>query len=103
MNYYSTNNKSLKADFKQATIRGQAPDKGLYFPEAIPVLPAGFISEIDSYSKEEIAVKIIRPFTGDTIPLKKLEQIVSDTIDFDFPLVPITKTISALELFHGPT
>ena len=33
MNYYSLAGKSPIADFKEATINGQAPDKGLYFPE----------------------------------------------------------------------
>ena len=41
MNYYSLNNQSPKVDFKEATIKGQAPDKGLYFPEHIPALPKG--------------------------------------------------------------
>ena len=42
MLYYSTNNNSPKVDFKEATIRGQAPDKGLYFPETIPLLDKKF-------------------------------------------------------------
>ncbi|HET7896052.1 MAG TPA: hypothetical protein VFL47_00230, partial [Flavisolibacter sp.] len=33
MNYYSTSNQSLKANFREAAIQGQAPDKGLYFPD----------------------------------------------------------------------
>ena len=33
MNYYSLNKTAPKADFREATIKGQAPDKGLYFPE----------------------------------------------------------------------
>src|SRR5215208_2513324 len=103
MYFFSTNNNGLKTDFKEATIQGQAPDKGLYFPATIPALPVNFIKEINSYSKEEIALMVIEPYVGDTIPLKKLERIVSETIDFEFPLVPITKTISTLELFHGPT
>ena len=43
MRYFSTNNNSPKVDFKEATIKGQAPDKGLYFPEIIPVLNKEFI------------------------------------------------------------
>ena len=38
MKYYSTNKQSPIVDFKEATINGQAPDKGLYFPELIPQL-----------------------------------------------------------------
>ena len=103
MHYYSTNNKLIKANFKEATIQGQAPDKGLYFPSEIPALPKGFIETIDSLSKEEIAFKVIEPYVADTIPANELQRIVSETIAFDFPLVPVIDNISTLELFHGPT
>ncbi len=103
MRYYSTNHTSPKVDFKEATIKGQAPDKGLYFPESIPQLPKDFISNIENYSKEEIAFTVIRPYVGITIPEKELEKIIEETINFNFPLVNIEKNISALELFHGPT
>ncbi len=103
MHYYSTNDKAIKADFKEATIQGQAPDKGLYFPSQIPKLSKEFISNIEKLSKEEIAFSVIKPYTGDTIPEKDLKRIVAETIAFDFPLVPVTDGISTLELFHGPT
>ena len=103
MIYYSSNHTSPKVDFKQATIQGQAPDKGLYFPENIPALPNGFIKNINSFSKEEIAFTVIQPFIGDEIPKNQLEKIVSETINFDFPLVKVSENIFSLELFHGPT
>ncbi len=103
MLYFSTNNKSPKADFKEATIKGQAPDKGLYFPEKIPVLDKSFIDNLTQYSKEEIAFKVIQPYVGDTIPNNELEKIVAETINFDFPLVKVADNIFSLELFHGPT
>jgi threonine synthase len=103
MLYYSLNDPSKKVTFKEATIRGQAPDKGLYFPESIPTLPAAFFDNIASMSREEIAYQVIRPFTGDTLPEAELRRIVAETINFDFPLVPVTGNSWALELFHGPT
>lgn len=103
MKYYSTNHHSPVADFKEATIKGQAPDKGLYFPERIPALPADMISNINTYSKEEIAYKVIAPYVGDAIPENELRRIVSETVNFDIPLVHINDGISALELYHGPT
>ena len=103
MTYYSLNNASEKTSFKEATIKGQAPDKGLYFPTQIPVLPKDFIENIEQYSREEIAFRVIQPYTGDSLPDSELKRIVSETINFDFPLVKVTDTISALELFHGPT
>jgi threonine synthase len=103
MLYFSTNKNSDKVNFREATIRGQAPDRGLYFPEQIPILNDGFISELKNLSKTEIAFEVIHPYVGDTIPENDLRQIVAETVDFDFPLAGITDSIYALELFHGPT
>ncbi len=103
MLYYSTNHISPKVNFKEATIKGLAPDKGLYFPEYIPQLPKNFIKNIEQRSKEEIALTIIQPYIGDLIPKNELEKIVAETINFDFPLVSVEKDIYSLELFHGPT
>ena len=75
--------------FKEATIKGQAPDKGLYFPEQIPVLPADLIKNIEHYSPEEIALTVIKPYVGDSIPAAELQHIVAETINFDFPLVKL--------------
>lgn len=103
MKYYSTNRQSPVVDFKEATIKGQAPDKGLYFPEFIPQIEKSFIERIDDFSNEEIGFKVIRPYVDKTIPEEKLYQIVCETVNFPIPLVKVNATISSLELFHGPT
>jgi threonine synthase len=103
MQFYSTNNQSPKVSFKEATIKGQAPDKGLYFPEHIPTLSKEFIENIDKYSNEEIAFKVIQPYVADSIPENELRHIVAETINFDIPLVKVNDNIFSLELFHGPT
>ncbi|HEY8970208.1 MAG TPA: threonine synthase [Puia sp.] len=103
MNYYSLNDPSAKVSFKEATIRGQAPDKGLYFPEYIPTLPDHLIRDIGHIEPEELAEKVISPYVGDSLPASDLRRIVAETINFPFPLVQVTDSISSLELFHGPT
>lgn len=103
MKYYSLNRQSPSVSFAEAAVKGQAPDKGLYFPEYIPTLPAGMIQNLKSYSKEELGVAVMKPYTQDSLPDAELERIVAETVNFDFPLVPITNRISSLELFHGPT
>jgi threonine synthase len=103
MVYYSLNKPATRVTFKEATIRGQAPDKGLYFPASIPTLPADLLHNIDTLSREELAFQVIRPYIGDTLPEKELRRIVAETVDFDFPIVPVSPGIAALELFHGPT
>src|SRR4030095_8907603 len=103
MHYYSLNHKSPHVTFEEATIKGQAPDKGLYFPEYIPSLPKDLIGNIQSFSKEELALIVMKPFIGESIPETVLKQIINETIHFDFPLVKVGIDIYALELFHGPT
>lgn len=103
MIYYSLNHQSPNVSFADAAVKGQAPDKGLYFPERIPTLPKEFIQNIKRYSKEEIGFTVMKPYVGESIPDEVLQQIVAETINFDFPLVKINDKISSLELFHGPT
>lgn len=103
MQYYSLNRQSPAVSFAQAAVQGQAPDKGLYFPESIPQLPKGFIENIQQYSKEEIGFTVMKPYAGNSIPDDVLQQIVKETVDFPFPLVQVSENSFALELFHGPT
>jgi threonine synthase len=103
MKYFSTNKKSPLVSFKEATIKGQAPDKGLYFPETIPQVDPGIISNIEKYSDEEIAFRVIQPFVGKDIDEETLFQIVKETVNFPIPLVQVNNDIFSLELFHGNT
>ncbi|MEQ1796886.1 MAG: threonine synthase [Lacibacter sp.] len=103
MNYYSLNKKSPIASFREATILGQAPDKGLYFPETIPQVDKELIANIESIGNEEIAFRVIQPYIENEIAEEELYRIVSETVNFPIPLVNVNETISSLELFHGPT
>ncbi|MES2286024.1 MAG: threonine synthase [Bacteroidota bacterium] len=103
MLFYSINKQSPPVTFKEAAITGQAPDKGLYFPEQIPVLSADFFKKLNSKTKGEIAFEVIKPYIGNTIPEEDLFTICEETVNFDFPLKKITESIYSLELFHGPT
>lgn len=103
MKYYSLNKIAPHVTFKEATIRGLAPDKGLYFPETIPVFEKKIINNINDFSNEEIAFAVIQPYIGEEIPKKELLKIVSETINFEIPLKKIKENISSLELYHGPT
>src|SRR6201989_3531417 len=103
MQFYSLQHISPAASFREATIRGQAPDKGLYFPTQIPKWDKTFIRHPDQYSPEEIAFRVIQPYVGDSIPEDQLFRICAETIGFPIPLVEISENIFSLELFHGPT
>lgn len=103
MKYYSLNKQSAAVGFKEATIMGQAPDKGLYFPESLPKLSETWINSIGDKSNETIAFEVIQPYIGNEIPEDELRHIISETVNFPSPLTQVNEKIFALELFHGPT
>lgn len=103
MKFYSLNKQSPAVDFKEATIRGLAPDKGLYFPEYIPLLSKELLENIDRVDNATIAYEVIREYAADVIPPEDLGRIAKEAIDFEIPLVQVDNNISSLELFHGPT
>lgn len=104
MKYFSLNHNAQSVSFDKAVVQGLAPDRGLYFPETIPSLPASFFDRIEKLSDHEIAFTAMRPFVSkEVLSDGALKKIVEDTLQFPFPLVPITNEIASLELFQGPT
>jgi threonine synthase len=103
MIYKSLNKKSKPAKFEEAVVRGIAPDRGLYFPEKIHRLPASFFNDIETKTIPEIAFQAIAPFLEGSIPENELKKIITETLDFDFPIISINNQIATLELFQGPT
>ena len=103
MKYFSLNYNSKSTLFHNAVKRGLAPDRGLYFPETIPQLPRSFFDGIEKLSIPEMAYRVIKPYVGNKILKEKLMEIVTETLDFDFPIIDINENIAALELFQGPT
>ncbi len=82
---------------------GLGSEKGLFFPERIPLFPEEWIYNLEDISDEEIAWYVMNQYVGDSIPEKTLRKIVAETIAFEIPLVPVSENIYTLELFHGPT
>src|SRR3989339_1839734 len=103
MHYYSTNNKSIKVSFREAVLKGLSNDGGLFMPVSVPSLGKDFIDNIESKSFQEIALEIAKGFVGDEIKDSDLEKIISDSINFDAPVVRLNDNHFILELFHGPT
>ena len=103
MKYYSITDRSYRVSFSEATVMGQAPARGLFFPEYIPKYSREEIKELLMSSREELAFRVMYPYVEDAMPREVLKEIVRETINFPIPLVKIYGRISALELFHGPT
>ena len=103
MKYYSTNKLAPNVSLQEAVVKGLAPDKGLYMPEKIKVLPQSFYDNIGNMSFQEIAYTVADAFFGEDIEAETLKEIVYDTLSFDTPVVHVNDNIYSLELFHGPT
>ncbi|MCX7986867.1 MAG: threonine synthase [Bacteroidales bacterium] len=101
--YYSTNLGSEKVSFREALIRGQAPDRGLYMPEIIPVLSQDQLYSFTDKSYPEIAETILKLFINDDIPADSLHSLVVDAYNFEVPLENVYNRNYIMRLDRGPT
>ncbi len=103
MQFYSTNNKSLKVSLKEAVQKSLASDNGLYMPERQPVLPVEFFRQLPKLSLPSIGYEVAKAYFKGDIDDASLKRIVEETLSFDIPLVKVEDSVYSLELFHGPT
>jgi threonine synthase len=101
--YYSTNHQSEMVSFREALIKGQAPDKGLYMPDSIPVLSKETIESFSKMPYHEIAYTVISQFLKDEIPAEDLKAITKDAYNFDVPLENVCDRSYIMRLDQGPT
>ena len=103
MKYYSTNGKTPMVTLAEAVVKGLAADRGLFMPEHIGKMPKAFFNNISSMSLQEMSFAVAYMLFGDDIDSDDLKHIVSDTLNFDIPLVKVDDQRYSLDLFHGPT
>ncbi|KAB2641245.1 MAG: threonine synthase [Verrucomicrobia bacterium] len=103
MQFVSTNDAAHRVPLKQAVLASLPPDNGLYLPERLPQLDAGFWDVWRDLSFQEIGYRVAQAFFGEDLPADALRAIVNDALSFDAPLVEVAPRHYMLELFHGPT
>ncbi|MDE6576592.1 MAG: threonine synthase [Muribaculaceae bacterium] len=103
MHYYSTTGKSPEVTLEEAVVKGLAPDRGLYMPERIPVLPEEFFRRLPEMTLPEMAAEVAQALFGEDVEPAMLKALTEDAMNFPIPLVKVTDNIYSLELFHGPT
>lgn len=103
MKFYSTNRKAPASSFREAVLQGLAPDGGLYMPETIPGLPAGFMEDAARLDFPALASRVAALLLGDDVAPDALARIVMESMNFAVPVLPLENGFSVLELFHGPT
>ncbi len=102
MHYLSTSGSAPKVDLRTALFRSLAPDRGLYMPETVPVLPEAFFERLPGMTLVEIAATVMPALLPD-LPEERVRAVVEDALNFPVPLVEIEPGVHILELFHGPT
>jgi threonine synthase len=108
MRYVSTRGGAPALDFVEVMLAGLARDGGLYVPDAWPALDQAAIVDLAGKPYAEVAVEVIRPFVGDSLPEADLARMAREAYGtFRHPAVaPLTQlgtNLFVLELFHGPT
>jgi len=93
----------------RAIVEGIAPDGGLYVPRSIPTFSYERIKKMQDYSYPQLAAAILAPYLPDFTE-KELIQAADLAYSGErfthfaiCPLVPVTKGLYSLELWHGPT
>ena len=67
-------------------LAGQAPDRGLYFPEKFPKLTPDEIAAFARLPYHEIAFRVLSKFTDGIISEDELAAICREAYNFDIPL-----------------
>src|ERR1035441_10571991 len=78
MRYTSTRGEAPALDFVEVMLAGLARDGGLYVPESWPTFDAATISGFAGRPYAEVAVEVIRPFVGDSIPESDLARMAQE-------------------------
>src|SRR5665647_421016 len=108
MRYVSTRGEAPELNFVEVMLAGLARDGGLYVPESWPALDPATIAGFAGRPYAEVAVEVIRPFVGDSIPQADLARMAQEAYGTfrhpaTAPLVQLGASLFVLELFHGPT
>src|ERR1019366_5013999 len=108
MRYVSTRGEAPQLDFVEVMLAGLARDGGLYVPESWPALDMAAVAGFAGGPYAEVAVEVIRPFVGDSIPEPDLARMAREAYGSfrhpaTAPLVQLGDSLFVLELFHGPT
>lgn len=103
MRYYSTNHHSPKVSFKDAMVKSEAADGGLYMPEKLPVVPRAFLNNIAGMPLTDISFVINSMLFGEDIPSAKLKHICDNISSVSMPIYEIEPGIYVKEMFHGAT
>lgn len=101
--FHSTNGSAPKVDLRGALLGGQAPDRGLYMPDAFPPLAD---EELQSFRQKEyprIAYEVLWKYAEGVIDSELLLELCRDAYDYPIPLEHVYDRVHVMRLDQGPT
>jgi len=101
--YYSTNGRAPEVPFREALLKGLAPDKGLYLPRRIPVLTENDLDRLREMDYPGLAASILNRFTHEDIGFDILSEMCHNIYTFDVPVENVYDRKYILRLDRGPT
>jgi len=102
MQFHSTRDARLRADFSTALSQGLAADGGLYVPDEWPAEAVRGLDPADALPT--LAGRFLGTFAAGDRLASAMPAIAAEAFNFPAPLVPLDgDRLGVLELFHGPT
>ncbi|VFP79141.1 threonine synthase [Buchnera aphidicola] len=104
MKLYNLKDNNEEVNFLSAIKYGLGKKQGLFFPKYLPKFNTKALENLIKMNFIDRSTHILSHFISDEISLKDLKKQIKIAFSFTKPIiVPVTKNISCLELFHGPT
>jgi threonine synthase len=92
-----------KVSFKEALLKGQASDEGLFMPDTIPQFSLKDIQKLKGKPYYETALLVARAFLAEEFPPDVLEKVVKDAYNYPVPLEEVKPRAYVMRLDQGPT
>ena len=111
--YYSTNRNLAgvpgvvpfkgRVSFRDALLKGQAPDEGLFMPDIIPEISLEDVVALRGAPYPDMAMLVAGAFLHDEISSDELKEIVEASYNFTVPLERVVDRKYVMRLDQGPT
>ena len=101
--FRSTNHQVSGYSLADALLTGQAPDRGLFLPDAVPRWTPGELRGLAGAPYHELATALLMRYVGDEVTAEAMAALCEDAYDYAVPLERVHHRRHLLRLDRGPT